>query len=152
MPKIGKYWLSLDHYYWPHDTAHTWAKLETESAKVVRVGVDDFAQKQAGELKFIRLFPVGKEVKQGARFGTLETAKWVGPLLSPVSGKVAEVNKAVLDKPTLVNEDPYGKGWMVVIEPSNLDDDLTRLVKGDSPAAVEWMKSDIRTVAKEEIK
>ena len=148
MPRIGKYWLSLDHYYWPHDTAHTWAKIEEGK---VRVGVDDFAQKQAGELKFIRLFPAGKEVKQGARFGTLETAKWVGPLLSPVSGKIAQVNDAVLNKPPLVNEDPYGNGWMVVIEPSDLDDDLTRLVKGDQPAAVEWMKKDIREIAKEEV-
>jgi len=148
MPRIGKYWLSLDHYYWPHDTAHTWAKIEEGK---VRVGVDDFAQKQAGELKFIRLFPAGKEVKQGARFGTLETAKWVGPLLSPVSGKIAQVNDAVLNKPPLVNEDPYGNGWMVVIEPSDLDDDLPRLVKGDQPAAVEWMKKDIREIAKEDV-
>jgi len=116
---------------------------------MVRVGVDDFAQKQAGELLFIRLFPIGKEVKQGQRFGTLETAKWVGPLLSPVSGKIAEVNDKVLEKPTLVNEDSYGNGWMVVINPSNLDDDLTRLVKGDD--AVEWLKKDIREVAKEEV-
>ena len=117
----------------------------------MRVGVDDFAQKQAGELQFLRLFPAGKEAKQGKRFGTLETAKWVGPLLSPVSGKIAEVNQEVLDTPTLVNEDPYGKGWMVVIEPSNLDDDLPRLLKGDQPEAVEWMKNDIREVAKEDI-
>ena len=107
---------------------------------MVRVGVDDLAQKQAGELLFIRLFPVGKEVKQGQRFGTLETAKWVGPLLSPVSGKIAEVNDKVLEKPTLVNEDSYGNGWMVVINPSNLEDDLTRLVKGDD--AIEWLKKD----------
>jgi glycine cleavage system H protein len=151
VPRIGKYWLSLDHYYWPKDTAHTWAKQESEPPKVVRVGVDDFAQKQAGELKFIRLFPVGKEVKQGARFGTLETAKWVGPLLSPVSGKIAQVNDQVLKTPKLVNEDPYGKGWMVIIEPSDLHGDLSRLVKGDQPAAVEWLKSDIRTIAKEEV-
>jgi len=149
MPKIGKYWVSQDHYYWPHDTAHTWAKIEDGKA---RVGVDDFAQKQAGELKFMRLFPAGKKVEQGKRFGTLETAKWVGPLLSPVSGTIMESNQEVLDKPTLVNEDPYGKGWMVVIEPSNLDDDMTRLVKGDSSEAAEWMKKDIREVAKDEVK
>jgi glycine cleavage system H protein len=148
MPKIGKYWMSADHYYWPKDTAHTWAKVEDGK---VKIGVDDFAQKQAGELKFMRLFPVGKEVKQGARFGTLETAKWVGPLLCPVSGKVAKVNDEVLKTPKLVNEDPYGKGWMIIVEPSDIQGDLSRLVKGDQPAAIEWMKSDIRTVAKEEI-
>ena len=148
MPKIGKYWVSQDYYYWPYDTAHTWAKIEDGK---VRVGVDDFAQKQAGELKFIRLFPAGKKVEQGKRFGTLETAKWVGPLLSPISGTIVEANQEVLDKPPLVNEDPYGKGWMVVVEPSDLEGDLSRLVKGDSPAAVEWMKNDIREIAKETI-
>ncbi|MFC2018171.1 glycine cleavage system protein H [Chloroflexota bacterium] len=147
MPRIGKYWLSLDLYYWPKETAHTWAKVEPDNK--IRVGVDDFAQKQAGELLFIRLFPVGKEVKQGARFGTLETAKWVGPLLSPVSGKIAEVNDEVLKTPKLVNEDPYGKGWMIAITPIELEEDLSRLVKGDE--AIEWLKKDIREVAKEEV-
>ena len=147
MPRIEKYWLSLDLYHWPQDTAHTWAKVEPDNK--VRVGVDDFAQKQAGELLFIRLFPVGKEVKQGARFGTLETAKWVGPLLSPINGKIAQVNDEVLKVPKMVNEDPYEKGWMIVIEPTNLEDDLTKLVKGDE--AIEWLKKDIREVAKEEV-
>src|SRR4030042_5328253 len=101
MPRIGKYWLSLDFYYWPQETAHTWAKIEDGK---VRIGVDDFAQKQAGELKFLRLFPAGKEVKQGKRFGTLETAKWVGPLLSPVSGKIAEGNDEGLKTPNVGNE------------------------------------------------
>jgi len=148
MPKIGKYWLKQELHYWPQDTAHTWVKNEDGK---IRVGVDDFAQKQAGELKFMRLFPAGKKVKQGKRFGTLETAKWVGPLLSPVSGTIVEANQAVLDQPTLVNEDPYGEGWLVIIEPSNLDDDMSRLVKGDSPEAAEWMKKDIIEIAKEEV-
>ena len=147
MPRVGKYWLSLDLYYSPFDTAHTWAKVEPEN--MVRVGVDDFAQKQAGELLFIRLFPAGKEVKQGQRFGTLETAKWVGPLLSPVNGKIAQVNEEVLKKPKLVNEDPYEKGWMVIINPTNLEEDLTRLVKGDQ--AIDWLKKDIKEVAKEAV-
>ncbi len=148
MPKIGKYWVDKDLHYWPQDTAHSWAKNEDGK---IRVGVDDFAQKQAGELKFMRLFPAGKKVKQGKRFGTLETAKWVGPLLSPVSGTIVEANQAVLDNPTLVNEDPYGDGWLVIIEPSDLDDDMTRLVKGDSTEAAEWMKKDITEIAKEEV-
>ena len=147
MPRVGKYWLNLDLYHLPINTAHTWAKVEPEN--IVRVGIDDFAQKQAGELLSIRVFPARKQVKQGQRFGTLETAKWVGPLLSPVSGKIAQVNEEVLKKPKLVNEDPYGKGWMVIINPTNLEEDLTRLVKGDQ--AIEWLKKDIREVAKEAV-
>lgn len=147
MPRVGKYWLSLELYYAPFDKAHTWAQLEPEN--MVRVGVDDFAQKQAGELLFIRLFPAGREVSQGQLFGTLETAKWVGPLLSPVSGKIARVNEEVSKRPKLVNEDPYGKGWMVIINPTSLEEDLTQLVKGDQ--AIDWLKKDIREVAKEEV-
>lgn len=147
MPRIGKYWLKLDLHHWPHDTAHTWAKVEPDGK--VRVGVDDFAQKQAGELLFIRLFPAGKDVQQGKRFGTLETAKWVGPLLCPVNGKVAAVNDEVLKKPNLVNEDPYEKGWMILVTPSNLEADMAKLVIGD--AAIEWLKKDIKEVAKEEV-
>jgi glycine cleavage system H protein len=75
----------------------------------------------------------------------------VRPLLSPVSGKVAQVKNEMVKTPKLVNEDPYGKGWMITIEPSDLQGDLSRLVKGDQPAAVDWMKNDIRTVAKEEV-
>ena len=147
MPRIGKYWLPLDLNYAPFEKAHTWAKVEPENT--VRVGADDFAQKQAGELLYIRLFPAGKEIKQGELFGTLETAKWVGQLFSPVSGKIEEVNEDVVDQPKLVNEDPYGKGWMVIIDPTNLEEDLTRLVKGDQ--AVEWLKKDIVEIAKETV-
>lgn len=147
MPRIGKYWLKLDLHHWPHEASHTWAKVEPDNK--VRIGIDDFAQKQAGELLFIRLFPVGKEVQQGKRFGTLETAKWVGPLISPVSGKIAAVNQEVLAKPTLVNEDPYEKGWMLLITPTDVDGDFSRLVKGDQ--AIEWLKKDIKEVAKEEV-
>ena len=80
---------------------------------------------------------------------TPETAKWVGPLLSPASGKIAEVNGEVVNNPPFLNEDPYGKGWMVVIEACTLEDDLNRLVNEDQPAAVEWLNTDIREIAKE---
>ena len=66
-----------------------------------------------------------------------------------VGGKRAQVNEELLERPNLVNEDPYGKGWMVIINPTNLEEDLTRLVKGDQ--AVDWLKKDIREVAKETV-
>ncbi len=116
---------------------------------MVRVGVDDFAQKQAGELLFIRLFATGKEVKQGQLFGTLETAKWVGPLISPVSGNITQVNEEVLKSPKLVNEDPYGRGWMVIIKPTNLEEELARLVTGNQ--ATDWLKKDIKEITKEAV-
>ncbi len=147
MPRVGKYWLNLDVYHAPFNPGHTWAKVEPDNT--VKVGIDDFAQKQAGDLLFVRLFPVGKEVTQGKRFGTLETAKWVGPLIAPVSGKITQINEEVTKKPKLANEEPYGKGWLISIKPSNLEADLAKLVKGDQ--AVEWMKKDIKEIAKEEV-
>jgi len=144
MPRIGKYWLSLDLYYAPFDTAHTWAKAEADGK--VKVGVDDFAQKQAGDILFVRLYPVGKEVKQGARFGTMETAKWVGPLISPVSGTISAVNEELQKTPKLINEEPYGKGWMVVVTPTNFDEDSARLVQGDKATA--WLKKEIEEMDK----
>jgi glycine cleavage system H protein len=144
MPRVGKYWLSLELYYAPFDTAHTWAKAEPDGK--VRVGVDDFAQKQAGDILFVRLFPVGKTIKQGARFGTMETAKWVGPLISPVSGTISAVNEEVQKSPKLINEEPYGKGWMVVITPTNFEEDSARLVQGDKATA--WLKKEIEEMEK----
>lgn len=147
MTQIGKYWLETELYHAPFDQAHTWAKLEPDN--LVRVGFDDFGQQQAGELLFIRLLPVGQEVKQGEFFGTVETGKWVGQLFSPVSGKIMQTNEEIVEKPKLVNEDPYEEGWMVIIAPTNLEEDLTRLVKGDE--AINWLKKEIREVAKEDI-
>ena len=79
----------------------------------------------------------------------METEKWVGQLLSPVSGKITQVNDAVLERPDLVNEDPYDEGWMAIIEPTDLEKDLTQLVTGDQ--AIDWLKKEIREVAKEDV-
>jgi len=147
MPQVGKYWIETELYHAPFDRAHTWAKLEPEN--LVRVGFDDFAQRQAGELLCVRLLPAGEEVKQGELFGTVETSKWVGQLLSPVSGKIAQVNEELLERPKLVNEDPYEEGWMVIIDPTNLEKDLTQLVTGKQ--AIDWLKKDIREITKEAV-
>ncbi|MEM2047460.1 MAG: hypothetical protein QXZ06_06225, partial [Candidatus Jordarchaeales archaeon] len=81
--------LPEDLYYHPD---HCWARVEGDK---VRVGFDDFGQVTAGQILFIRLKPAGKEVKQNETFGTVETGKWVGPLKSPISGTIAEVNPEI---------------------------------------------------------
>jgi len=92
---------------------HEWAKIEGKRA---RIGITDFAQDQLTDVVYVELPPIGKTVKQGEPVGTVESVKAVSEIFAPISGKVVEVNQALVDKPELVNKDPYGEGWMVVVE------------------------------------
>lgn len=128
--------LPEDLYYHPD---HCWARVEDGK---VRVGFDDFGQATAGQILFIRLKPAGKEVKQNETFGTVETGKWVGPLKSPVSGTIVEVNPEIKTNPSLVNKDPYGKGWLILVNPSNLERELKSLITGEAIKA--WIEKEIK--------
>lgn len=100
---------------------HEWAKLEGRRA---RIGITDHAQSELTDVVFVELPPVGKVVKRGEPIGTVESVKAVSEIFAPVGGKVVEVDQALVDKPELVNKDPYGAGWMVVLEvadPSEVD-------------------------------
>jgi len=92
---------------------HEWAKLEGKRA---RIGITDFAQDQLTDVVYVELPPIGKAVKQGEPIGTVESVKAVSEIFAPISGIVVDVNKALVDKPELVNKDPYGDGWMVVLD------------------------------------
>ncbi|HVG36482.1 MAG TPA: glycine cleavage system protein GcvH [Thermoplasmata archaeon] len=92
---------------------HEWAKLEGKRAGI---GITDFAQDQLTDVVYVELPPIGKTVKQGEPIGTVESVKAVSEIFAPISGTVVEVNKALVDKPDLVNKDPYGEGWMVVLD------------------------------------
>ena len=92
---------------------HEWAKLEGKRA---RIGITDFAQDQLTDVVYVELPPIGKAVKQGEPIGTVESVKAVSEIFAPISGTVVDVNKALVDKPELVNKDPYGEGWMVVLD------------------------------------
>lgn len=139
MVKIDSFELKEDLYYWPRNLS--WAKI-IESNKV-KVGFSDVAARAVGEIIFIRIKPIGTIVKQGQPVAVIESAKWVGPIESPVSGKIVGINEELKKKPKLIIEDPYGAGWIVIIEPSNLDEDLKNLLKGSDPKAVEWYKEQI---------
>jgi glycine cleavage system H protein len=100
---------------------HQWIKPEGRSGAV---GITDYAQDQLGEVVLVELPDVGSAVKKGAVFGTIESVKAVSDLFSPVDGEVKEVNEALFDEPKLVNDDPYGKGWMLKVDmtdPGQLD-------------------------------
>ncbi len=92
---------------------HEWARLERQR---VTIGVTDHAQNELTDVVYVELPQVGKVVKAGDVLGTVESVKAVSEIFAPVGGKVVEVNHALEDAPEVVNADPYGKGWMVVLE------------------------------------
>jgi len=94
---------------------HEWAKQE--GAKI-RVGITAYAQEQLGDVVFVELPKVGAKVTAHQAFGVVESVKAVSDLFAPVSGQVAEINAELAQKPETVNADPYGKGWMLVVTPS----------------------------------
>lgn len=95
---------------------HEWVKTEGEK---VRIGITDFAQSELGDIVFVELPEVGDEIEADEPFGSVESVKTVSELYAPVSGKVVEVNEDLDDSPEFVNESPYEKAWMIVVEPSN---------------------------------
>ncbi|WP_027410047.1 glycine cleavage system protein GcvH [Anoxybacteroides tepidamans] len=104
---------------------HEWVRLEDGK---VRIGITDFAQSELGDIVFVELPEVGAEVTANEPFGSVESVKTVSELYAPVSGKVVEVNEALNDNPEFVNESPYEKAWMIVVElsdPSEIDNLLT---------------------------
>ncbi|MEN6442018.1 MAG: glycine cleavage system protein GcvH [Syntrophobacter sp.] len=93
---------------------HEWAKVEGDH---IRVGITDFAQDQLGDIVFVEVPEIGAKFKQGQECGTLESVKAVAELYIPVSGEIITVNTALEDSPALVNEDPYGRGWIALVKP-----------------------------------
>ena len=122
---------------------HEWVKLE---GKLARVGVTDYAQRKLGDVVYVELPEVGKQVKQAAEpkgkemeLGAVESIKAVSAVYSPLSGKVKEVNQALQDRPELVNTSPYGEGWICVLEPSDLMAELKNLM--DAGGYAEHLKT-----------
>ncbi|HWK24644.1 MAG TPA: glycine cleavage system protein GcvH [Ureibacillus sp.] len=98
---------------------HEWVKVEDGK---VRVGITHFAQSELGDIVFVELPQVGDEIQLNEPFGSVESVKTVSELYAPVSGKVVEINSELEDSPEFVNESPYEKAWMIVIEPTNLSE------------------------------
>jgi len=120
--------------YYSKDFA--WIKIEDEK---VRMGITDYAQKSLREIVYAELPSAGDSVKQSEPYGTLESVKAVSDLVAAVSGTIEEVNSEVQSKPETLNEDPYVKGWLLVVQPSNLQAELGNLM--DFNAAVDWHKA-----------
>jgi glycine cleavage system H protein len=134
---VGAYTVALDRAY--HPTDHTWARREGE---LVRIGMDDLGQETSGDLAHLALRPVGDAVAHGDALGSLEAQKFVGPLRSPICGEIVAVNEALASDPRLLNTDPYGEGWVVLVRPAQHGhEDLAALVPAGE--ARSWFEAEI---------
>ncbi len=139
--EIDGYELQEGLYYWPKGL--TWAKVEPDGK--VKVGLTDLGQGIAKRIRTVHTRPIGKSVDQGKTVATIETIKWVGPIESPISGTIEEVNEALKRKPTLINDDPYGEGWIALLKPTH-PKELETLIHGE--ISVTWYKREIATRVK----
>lgn len=110
---------------------HSWARVDGTK---VTVGMTDFFQKEAGDIVFVDLPEEEDEVSQGEVCGKIQSRKWIGKLIAPVSGEIIEINEELEDDTSLINTDPYGEGWIIVLEASDLDSELGNLIHGDAVA------------------
>ena len=133
MVKVENYEVPEGLYY---SNDFEWIKVEGDK---VRMGITDYAQKQLREIVYAELPDAGTVVKQSEPYGTLESVKAVSDLVAAVSGTVEEVNTEVRSQPELLNEDPYEKGWLLIVKPTNLQAELANLM--DFNKAVEWHKN-----------
>ncbi len=104
---------------------HEWLRIEGEFC---RVGISDYAQKTLHEVVYVDLPPLGKKVAYMESLGTVESVKAVSDVYSPISGEVVERNENLNSAPEFVNQDPYGAGWIIVIKPSQLHEELKQLL------------------------
>ncbi len=120
-----------DRYYWVEK--HVWARLEAND--MVTIGITDVAQNMAKGIVNATPKDPGRTVQKGKSAGTLESGKWVGPVTSPVTGEIVEVNETMKGKPSLINSDPYGEGWFVRIKPTDWAGESVALLTGDAAVA-----------------
>ncbi len=97
---------------------HEWTRLE---GGLVTVGITSYATDQLGDVVFVELPAAGKQLEAQKAFGVVEAVKTVSDLFAPLAGEVVEVNAALADNPALVNQDPFGEGWMIRLKPANAD-------------------------------
>jgi glycine cleavage system H protein len=117
-----------------YTTEHEWARLDQGA---VTVGITSYATDQLGDVVFVELPEVGRTLEAGKPFGVVEAVKTVSDLYAPVAGTVSEVNTALADNPALVNQEPFGGGWMIRLRPTHAADVERLLSAGDYERHVE---------------
>ena len=141
MIEIGEYKFDERFYYYTGGDGHIW--LEKLDDGKVKVGFDDFGVKLAGKILFVRLIPPGKERPKGKSMGTIESGKYVGSLKCPINGTIVEVNEELKKNAALMNDDPYGAGWIAIIEPQDLEADLKEEFVFGEANLREWIKKEV---------
>ena len=122
----GEFQIPTEFYY---TKEHEWVHVEGANC---RIGVTDYAQNSLHEVVYVDLPKVGAKVAQMQSLGTVESVKAVADVYSPISGVVLEVNSELFDAPELVNKSPYGKGWITIIRPDDMEKDLPSLMKPEA--------------------
>ncbi len=123
-----------DNLYYSRD--HEWVKVE---GKTAAIGITDYAQKSLHEVVYVETPKVNSQIEQFQSIGSVESVKSVSDIFTPVSGKVIETNTELIESPELVNEDPYGKGWIARVQLAKLDADLKKLLSAQQYA--EYIKN-----------
>jgi glycine cleavage system H protein len=132
-------------YYYNSDN-HVWAKIEGNNS--LRCGIDQFGQKAAGTVAYVKTKPAGGKAIKGRPLGTIEAGKYIGPVRAPVNGTITKVNQDVLETPELINSDSYGNGWLVMIAADNLEEDLKDLIHGEEEVQ-KWLEADYKKYEEE---
>ena len=144
MAEINGFHMPDELYY--HEE-HCWARVE---GNTVIVGMTDFFQSEAGNIVFVDLPEEEDEVSQGEVCGKIQSRKWIGKLVAPVSGEISEINEDLEDDATLVNTDPYGNGWILKIEAGELESELGNLMHGE--AVVGFLEKEMKKAEEEKAK
>ena len=118
---------------------HEWVRVEGNNC---RIGVSDYAQKSLHEVVFVDLPKIGAKIVRSQSLGSVESVKAVADVFAPISGEVTEVNAKLADTPELVNQQPYGDGWIAVIKPSNLAAELKNLL--DAKSYADFLRTQVK--------
>ena len=120
--KVEQYEFPDNLLYVTGEPGHFW--VERISENKLKLGIDHYASSRAGTIEFVMTMKVDKRVKVNETIGTIESGKWIGHLKSPISGTISEKNDNLRKRPDLINEDPYGEGWILVLEGNDLESQL----------------------------
>lgn len=144
MVKVNGYDFPDDLLYNKHSL---WTKIGDDN--IATMGITDLAQKNLEEVTYIDIiFEEGESIKINRPFGTIESGKGSITLYSAITGEITEINETLQDEVNLIKEDCYGKGWLVKVKPSKLDEDKEILMKPNSKLLEDWVKEEIARIKK----
>ncbi len=124
---------------------HVWCLPESDL--LIRIGIDPLGLASLGDLAYLSLNQNGSQVEQGQPMGMLEASKMTGELIAPVGGKIVERNQVALNDPFQVNSDPYGAGWLAILESEKWNEDSKQLVTGEEVGV--WSKEELKRYKEE---